>query len=67
MFTKQHYELIADVLSRTKPTRLRFQADHDIYNQWEVIVLEICAAFENDNPKFNTQKFLSTIGYSPSG
>ena len=52
MFTKQHYEAIAECLSQSITTDT-IQADN--------IIKGLIELFKSDNPNFNEKKFLQSI------
>jgi hypothetical protein len=53
--TRQHYQLIANVLRRNK--------DH---GSWETIVSDFAAELANTNPRFDEEKFLDASGANPN-
>jgi len=59
--TKKDYIIIADTLRKHRPIHTQ---DKKVTAQWYLfadIVDEFCRALQNDNEKFNAQKFWETI------
>lgn len=54
--TKKDYEAIADILKRAK-----VHAEPDA--QWDFIVLGLITYMQDDNPRFNDQRFLKACKY----
>ena len=58
MFTKQHYQKIAETFQSAHPRCQLFK--HNRYDEllWESIVSRFANMFEEDNLKFNREKFI---------
>ena len=59
MFTKQHYEVIADAMAKSRPEYNPFYdtpQDRDV--QWNDDLQALVELFEKDNPNFKPDKFV---------
>ena len=56
MFSKRHYQAIADALSRTSTYSSQGQS------QKVMIVVELADTFEKDNPRFDRARFIEACG-----
>ena len=57
MFTKQHYEAVAEILKRQRRVTLQQRGALD------EVISEFCARFEADSQSFDRDRFLKTTGY----
>lgn len=57
--TKRDFELIADVLARTKPASYE---DDEAHGQWEKTVENFAHRLASTNPNFNRARFLRAAG-----
>ncbi len=63
--TKKDYELIADVISKRKETEeilARGKGDYGVQAIAD-LCLDMAHALQNENPRFNFQKFVSACGF----
>jgi hypothetical protein len=61
MFTKQHYEQVADLLKRAQNKHRGETADQLYFS----IIDDFADLFENDNGNFNRDKFSLACGIEP--
>lgn len=57
MFTRQHYVFFAEILNKTRSPKY---GDH--YGTWKNLVEVIADQFEDDNERFDRDKFLVACG-----
>lgn len=59
MFTRQHYEAIADTIRPMIQGRANFPEQFDTM---ENVALELAVTFHNDNPAFKAERFFQRAG-----
>lgn len=57
MFSKKHYEAIAQRLQGTHPSVV-YASDLEVEAQWERDCLVLASLFRQDNPNFDVDRFL---------
>jgi hypothetical protein len=60
LFSKQHYEKIAETIA----TKIIYLGPNK-YSESDFAIEQIIKMLEEDNPKFNHQKFEKACGYTP--
>lgn len=65
MFTRQHYEAIAEVMLDSRPVQgaNTFEEYCEAHNTWYSTLHSLCVLFETDNANFSKSKFLKFCGY----
>jgi len=60
MMPRKTYEALAEALRRSRPDNPKRVS----YPQWQMDVLFVAGVLRRDNPKFDTQRFMSAAGAS---
>ncbi len=61
IFTRLHYQTIAETVAETRRTYIAVRA-YSALDGAECLVRNLCATFLRDNPNFDREKFLKACG-----
>ncbi|HDD45114.1 MAG TPA: hypothetical protein ENG63_09700 [Candidatus Desulfofervidus auxilii] len=62
MLSRKYYKMIAKVMNDLRPIQTDLENKECFIirkRQWEKTVLKLCEIFKQDNPRFDSQKFIN--------